>query len=181
MSSTDAHTATTWPTPDRKTVPTVPDGERDSLESWLEYHRTTLLLKCAGLTPEQLVLRSCEPSTLSLLGLVRHMADVEAWLLDFEAAEYGPYYAFDDDRPGWDPHLDDLDPTTAEQDLANYHDAIRRARIAVADVDLDVLSPGDDGTRHSLRWIYQHMIEEYARHNGHADILRERIDGVTGD
>src|SRR4051794_30619151 len=87
MSSTDAHPATTWPTPDRAPVPTVPDGERHSLESWLEYHRTTLLLKCAGLTPEQLVLRSCEPSTLSLLGLVRHMADVEAWLLDFEAAE----------------------------------------------------------------------------------------------
>ncbi len=179
--STEPRTAATWPTPDRATVPTVPDGERDSLESWLEYHRTTLLLKCAGLTPEQLVLRSCEPSTLSLLGLVRHMADVESWLLDFEGAEYGPYYAFDDDRPDWDAHFDDLDPATAERDLANYHDAVRRARAAVAGVGLDELSPGDDETRHSLRWIYQHMIEEYARHNGHADLLRERIDGVTGD
>jgi hypothetical protein len=132
-----------WPAPERGTTSRVPDGERSSLESWLEFHRATLLVKCAGLTPEQLVTRSCPPSPLSLLGLVRHMAEVETWFHVFDGQPEGVFYC-SADRP--DADFADLDPRLADRDLATY----------------------------------QHMIEEYARHNGHADLLRERIDGTTG-
>ena len=80
----------TWLAPDRRRTPRVPD-ERTSLESWLEYHRATLLIKCAGLTADQLVTRSCPPSPLSLLGLVRHMAEVEAWFHVFDAKPAGQH------------------------------------------------------------------------------------------
>ncbi len=166
----------TWPTPDRHVPPRVPD-ERTSLESWLEFHRTTLLIKCAGLTPDQLVTRSCPPSPLSLLGLVRHMAEVESWFHDFDARPAEPFY-YSDDNP--DADFDDLDPRKADQDLANYRASVERARAAVAGRSLDDLIP-DSPEPTSLRWVYQHMIEEYARHDGHADLLRERIDGATGD
>jgi Protein of unknown function (DUF664) len=78
-----------WPAPERQKTPRVTD-ERTSLETWLEYHRTTLLVKCAGLTPDQLVTRSCPPSALSLLGLVRHMAEVESWFHVFDGGPLPP-------------------------------------------------------------------------------------------
>jgi uncharacterized damage-inducible protein DinB len=167
-----------WDAPERLDTPTVPDGERESLDAWLEYHRATLLIKCAGLTPEQLARRSCPPSTLSLLGLVRHMADVEAWFHDFDGQPVDGIYTAQPDR---DVHFDDVDPAHADDDLANLQWAVRRSRAAVAGRSLDDISPDGGDVPYSLRWIYQHMIEEYARHNGHADLLRERIDGATGD
>lgn len=166
-----------WPAPERTNPPTVID-ERGSLESWLDYHRTTLLLKCAGLASDQLVMRSCPPSNLSLLGLVRHMADVEAWLHDFDREPRDSYFG---DEPDRDVHFDDADPARADDDLATFLMAVERSRKAVSGVPLDALSPDDSDGPYSLRWIYQHMIEEYARHNGHADLLRERIDGSVGD
>ena len=165
-----------WLAPERRKTARVPSDERDSLESWLEYHRATLLTKCAGLTPEQLVTRSCPPSTLTLLGLVRHMAEVESWFHAFDGQPEGhPYVS--QDRP--DADFEDLDPERADQDLAIFRASVERSRAAVTGRSLDdLITQASQPT--SLRWVYQHMIEEYARHNGHADLIRERIDGVTG-
>ena len=162
---------------ERTEPPRTPGDERSSLEAWLEYHRSTLLMKCAGLTPEQLATRSCPPSSLSLLGLVRHMTEVETWFHDFDGQPHGQWYCSDDDPDG---EFDSVDPARADDDLSAYHASVGRARAAVEGRGLDDLAPGST-TPVTLRWVYQHMIEEYARHNGHADLLRERIDGVTGD
>jgi uncharacterized damage-inducible protein DinB len=158
-------------------------GERESLEQWLDFHRDTLLSKCAGLTEDQLKVRSVPPSALSLLGLVRHMVEVERWWFRMHAG--GEQIAWEycgDDNESAD--FDDLDDADAAAGLETYRREIDAARAAVqgkglADV---VASRGDhpDRTR-DIRWIYQHMIEEYARHNGHADLIRECIDGVVGD
>jgi Protein of unknown function (DUF664) len=165
-----------WPAPERRKTARVPGDERDSLESWLEYHRATLLTKCAGLTPGQLVTRSCSPSTLSLLGLVRHMAEVESWFHAFDSQPEGQAYV-SQDRP--DADFEDPDPERADQDLAIFQASVERSRAAVIGRSLDdLITQASQPT--SLRWVYQHMIEEYARHNGHADLIRERIDGVTG-
>jgi hypothetical protein len=166
----------TWPTPARAQPQVDPADERAALEDRLDYQRTTLLTKCGGLTPEQLALRSVPPSTLSLLGLIRHLSGVEAW---FHAYDGRPDHAFfwnyvPDESDGFEG----VDVSRAADDLASYKASVVRSREAVAGLSLDEASPGDDYT---LRWIYLHMIEEYARHNGHADLLRERIDGVTGE
>ncbi|MEX0984388.1 MAG: DinB family protein [Actinomycetota bacterium] len=164
--------------PDRTDPPQV-SGERDSLDAWVDYHRATLLMKCAGLEPEQLATRSCPPSTLSLLGLVRHLTEVEAWFHDFDGAPEGEWYSTEEDP---DACFNAVEPSRADADLAAYTASVERARAAVHGRPLDEVSPvPDDGRSVSLRWIYLHMIEEYARHNGHADLLRERIDGATGD
>jgi hypothetical protein len=107
----------TWTAPERAETPRTPD-ERTSLDSWLEFHRATLL-------------------------------------------------------------IDDLDPARADQDLAAYMASVDRSHAAIAGRGLDDLVP-DSSNPISLRWIYQHMIEEYARHNGHADLIRQAIDGQTG-
>ena len=168
----------TWPTPDRIDPPQVA-GERDSLEAWVDYHRATLLTKCAGLDAEQLAQRTCAPSSLSLLGLVRHLTEVEGWFHDFDGEPYGQWYSTDEDP---DACFNAVDAARAEDDLAAYRASVERARAAVEGRGLDEISPEpDDGKPVSLRWIYLHMIEEYARHNGHADLLRERFDGATGD
>jgi hypothetical protein len=168
--------------PTRISPAEAPASERESLEAWLEFHRATLLMKCEGLTPDQLVLASCPPSALSLLGLVRHMTEVEGWFHSFDG---GPDVEFPDGEDMWQGA-----PEHADRDLASYGQSIERARAAVAGLNLDETIGlehwvADDQPREirptSLRWVYQHMIEEYARHNGHADLIRERIDGVVGD
>ena len=165
-----------WTTPERFEPPVNPINERAALEDRLDFQRATLLLKCGGLTAEQLALRSVPPSTLSLLGLVRHMSAVEPW---FHAYDGQPdHLYFWDYVPGSTEGGDEVDVTRAADDLASYHASVARSREAVAGLSLDETSPGEDYT---LRWIFLHMIEEYARHNGHADFLRERIDGVTGE
>jgi uncharacterized damage-inducible protein DinB len=155
--------------------------ERALLEAWLDYHRQTLLTKCAGLTVEQLRRRSVEPSPLSLLGLVRHMAEVErAWFRTrFAGAALGYIYVSDANP---DAEFDDVDTADAAADFGVLAAEIDGARAAAAGRSLDetFIHPRTD-TELSLRWVYLHMIEEYARHNGHADLLRERIDGATGD
>ena len=166
-----------WVAPERAKTPRMPDGERSSLESWLEYHRATLLIKCAGLTPEQLVTRSCPPSPMSLLGLVRHMAEVESWFHVFDGQPEGQFYCSAENPDG---DFEDVDPAGADRDLATYRASVERARAAVTGRSLDDRIPDPGRQPTSLRWVYQHMIEEYARHNGHADLLRERIDGATG-
>jgi uncharacterized damage-inducible protein DinB len=174
----------TWTAPDiiRANVDDSPvAGERAMLDGWLDYHRQTLLFKCAGLTAEQLKQRSVEPSPLSLLGLVRHMAEVErAWFRRRFGGEQVEYLYCTDDN--MDADLDDVDSADAEAALATFRAELELTRAAAAG------HPLDETFWHplrklemSLRWVYVHMIEEYARHNGHADLLRERIDGVTGD
>jgi uncharacterized damage-inducible protein DinB len=167
-----------WTAPER-TDPALTGPERELLDNWLDYHRNTLLIKCAGLSGEQLAQRSCPPSTMSLLGLVRHMAEVErGWFGDFADGETPPLYYTDADPDG---DFDNTDPAQADADVATFRAEVAAARAAVAGRALDELSPVQSRGRDvSLRWIYLHMIEEYARHNGHADLLRERIDGRVG-
>jgi uncharacterized damage-inducible protein DinB len=171
-----------WPAPGRPDVPFTGD-ERSLLVVWLDYHRATLLTKCAGLSADQLVLRSCPPSTLSLLGLVRHLADAERdWfartLPGRTRAEVPPLNWDDDDHDG---DFNRTDPARAGEDLATYLAETRASDEVAARYGLDDTGTMRDGTPVSLRWIYQHLIEEYARHNGHADLLRQAIDGAVGE
>ena len=171
----------TAPEVDRTDPPPVAD-ERAALEGWLDYHRQTLLRKCAGLTADQLRARAVPPSSLSLLGLVRHMAEVErSWFRRRVAAQDAPRIYSDDTRP--DADFDDVDAADPPADLATYSAEVEAARAAVAGRSLDDTLVGrrkGSELTLDLRWVYLHMIEEYARHNGHADLLRERIDGRTG-
>ena len=169
----------TWtaPTPEPADGPlTGPD--RPMLEGFLGWQRTTLLNVCAGLTGDQLAERPLPSSNLSLLGLLRHAAKVErTWLRQRAAGE--------DVEPFYDPDLgpqhdfDHLDPAEAE-------DAVRLLREEWLDADVAVAAMSFDdtfdvhGEAWSLRMVYVHLIAEYARHNGHADLLREALDGVTG-
>jgi uncharacterized damage-inducible protein DinB len=170
---------TTWTAPTR-TDPPFRQPERPALEAWLEYHRATLLTKCAGLSPEQLATRSVPPSTLSLLGLVRHMTEVErSWFRRRLDGQDLPFRYVSDANVDGD--FDDVDPARADDDLAAYHAELDAVREVTARHGLDDVGLARSGEQVDLRWIYLHMIEEYARHNGHADLLRECLDGVTGD
>jgi uncharacterized damage-inducible protein DinB len=155
-------------------------AERAGLEAWLDYHRDTLLTKCQGLSAEQLRRRAVEPSSLSLLGLVRHMSEVErGWFCnDLESQGLPDLYCGPDNRDGDFDDVDEADPVEA---FETYAAELARVREVAARHELDDAFTSPRGNRLDLRWIYLHMIEEYARHNGHADLLRERIDGVTGD
>ncbi|MGW6545660.1 DinB family protein [Streptomyces massasporeus] len=157
--------------------------ERTMLEGWLDYHRQTLAWKCEGLTDAQLRTAAVEPSELSLMGLVRHMAEVErGWFRSVLTAEdAGPIY-FTEEDPDGEFHLSESD--TWDEAYATWQSEIETARRNAARFGLDDVTEGKHhrtGERFNLRWLYTHMIEEYARHNGHADLLRERIDGATGD
>ncbi|RFU41448.1 DUF664 domain-containing protein [Actinomadura logoneensis] len=159
--------------------PARTSGERETLAGFLDWQRATLALKCEGLDADQLRRKALLPSELSLLGLVRHMAQVEHdW---FRVVVCG------DDRAGlWpraadggytDFHVDDADP---DEMFAVWRGECENSRAVVAERDLDQAVRWRDET-YSVRWVVTHMIEEYARHNGHADLLREHIDGVTGE
>jgi uncharacterized damage-inducible protein DinB len=168
--------------PERIDPPFVND-ERTMLESWLEFHRTTLLMKCDGLDDAGLRQRSVPPSSMSLLGLVRHMTDVErSWFRRILIADdVSPLYYTDDNEDG---DFDDVDSADVAADLQAFRAEVDTCRsIAARHPDLDAVGARKRHEVHdvSLRWIYLHMIEEYARHNGHADLLRERIDGAVGD
>lgn len=162
-----------------RSEPAINAAERPMLEGWLDYHRDTLALKCAGLTDAQLR-EACVPP--SELGLIGHMAEVErGWFREVLAGEdVKPIYGTDEDRDG-EFHLTEAD--TWEMDAAIWQAEIARARENTANVGLDDLSAGRSrsGEQFNLRWIYTHTIEEYARHNGHADLVREKIDGSTGE
>ncbi|MER7340323.1 DinB family protein [Streptomyces sp. NPDC000075] len=155
--------------------------ERPMLLSMLAAQRTTLELKCAGLD-EELSRRSVEPSTLSLLGLVRHLADMERqWFRRvLDGQEVAPRFSSAADPDG------DFDgavsgPGAAEEAWAAWREEVEFAeRFAAGAPGLDVEGESPWRGKVSLRWVLIHMIEEYARHNGHADLLRERIDGTVG-
>ena len=147
------------------------------LQAFLDWHRATLLYKCAGLTGEELARKTVPPSGLSLLGLIRHMTKVErTWFRQRFAGE--PV----DQLFGGDATADfeSADPARAAADYARLTEEFRLADAAVAHASLDEeFTHGDELM--SLRLLYLHMIEEYARHLGHADLLREQIDGATGE
>ncbi|REE96890.1 DinB family protein [Thermomonospora umbrina] len=161
-----------------RTVPPVAGAERATLTGFLEFQRETLAMKCAGLTTEQLRRRTVPPSGLSLLGLVRHMAEVERGWFRIELDGEDVPYRWEDGGRWADFDVEDADRDEA---FAAWREECARSRALVDAADsLDVIARGGDRV-HSLRWILVHMIEEYARHNGHADLLRERIDGATGE
>jgi uncharacterized damage-inducible protein DinB len=156
--------------------------ERTTLAAFLQYQRDTLEWKCSGLDAAQMARRSVAPSTMSLLGLVRHLADVERyWFRSVMAGtDATPHFATDGNN---DDAFDDAGPEVAQvrQAWAAWRTEVAFATDLVATApDLEVT--GDDrwSGATSLRWVLIHMVEEYGRHNGHADLLRERIDGSVG-
>ena len=164
--------------PDGRPVPLMTGDELPMLESWLAFHRATLALKCTELDDAQVRTASAEPSTLTLLGLVQHMAEVERnWFQRVFGLDVPPVYGKGNGYV--------LDPERGiDEALAIWRREIERGREHCAGRPLDEVGRIADGPMAglevSLRWVLIHMIEEYARHNGHADIVRERIDGVTG-
>jgi len=167
---------------DDRRDPPMTAPEREMLDAWLDYHRQTLAWKCEGLSDAQLRERAVSPSTMSLLGLVRHMADVELnWfrrVLSDEQIDGGHFWTPDNE----DGEFNDVDDASVEEAFATWRQECDNARAVAARMQLDDAAPRlRRGERVSLRWVLVHMIEEYARHNGHADLLRQRIDGATGD
>ncbi|MER7106587.1 DinB family protein [Streptomyces sp. NPDC000229] len=160
--------------------PPLVGGEREMLRAFLDYHRATLAMKCEGLSDEDLRRRSMPPSTLTLLGLVRHMAEVErAWFRRTINGEDVPlvWSPTDDYQAAYDP----TGCTRSEAFTAWEAEVEHARRIEESAASLDV-------TGHNARWnidvslrhVMLHLIHEYARHNGHADFLREGIDGTVG-
>jgi uncharacterized damage-inducible protein DinB len=162
-------------------MPPLDADERASLESWLDFYRTTLAQKCEGLEEDQLRRASVAPSPITLLGLVRHMAEVERnWFRRVLAEEDVPPIFPPDADPGTtDGGFDLAEGATYEKALLIWQAEMDRARENCATHTLEGTSPFMGG-QVTLRWIYTHMIAEYARHCGHADLIRERIDGRRG-
>jgi uncharacterized damage-inducible protein DinB len=166
-------------TTERPEPPLIAD-EREMLRAFLDFHRATLAMKCDGLSDEDLRRRSMPPSTLTLLGLVRHMAEVErTWFRRVINHEDVPlvWSAVGDFQEAYD----DTGATRAEA-FAAWEAEVARAR------EIEAAAPSLDVTAHNARWgedvslrlVMLHLIHEYARHNGHADFLREGIDGTVG-
>jgi uncharacterized damage-inducible protein DinB len=155
--------------------------ERATLTEFLRCQRLTLQLKCEGLDAEQLARRAVEPSTMSLLGLLRHMAEVErTWFRQRFAGQDVPRRYQTDDEPDGDFDGAVADPAVVDEAWAAWRDEVGFAEQFARETDLSYVGQDSEGRSISLRELLVHMIEEYARHNGHADLLRERIDGRLG-
>jgi uncharacterized damage-inducible protein DinB len=156
--------------------------ERATLVEYLRWQRATLELECSGLAAAELACRSVEPSTLSLLGLVRHMAEVERrWFRETMAGQEAPPPFSSEEDPDGDFDGAVADPKVVAQAWDLWQDQVAFTDRFVAEApDLEVLGTDPWQGQVSLREVLVHMIEEYARHNGHADLLRERIDGAIG-
>jgi hypothetical protein len=158
------------------------EGERANVLDYLRGYRLTMEMKCADLDPGQLACRSVPPSTMSLLGLIRHMADVERnWFRRVMAGEDAAPLYWSDDVPDGDWNGAVADPEVVAEAWQSWRDEVAFAEAFVAGVDdLGLRGTMRDGKTLALRDVLVHMIEEYARHCGHADLLRERIDGRVG-
>ena len=172
----------TWTAPDVERSEDYParrdESEREMLRDWLDWHRATLLRKCAGLDAAQLARRAVPPSHLSLLGLVRHMSDTErGWIRQLFRGERVPDLYYRSDAP--DADFEEAEPAGAEEDYERYQAECRAVDAALDGAELaGTVTFREKPT--SMRWILQHLVEEYARHNGHADLLREVVDGSAG-
>jgi hypothetical protein len=163
-------------------MPRVPEpddhDERGLLLGWLAFHRDALAAKCDGLSDEQLATQSAPPSTLSLLGLVRHLSEMERVYIHHTVGghDFSMRYCSDDDP---EADIEGLTPASARPSLDDLADDQATSDAILTAID-SVGGPGPGGHR-SVRWNLLKLIGEYARHNGHADLLRERIDGLTGE
>jgi hypothetical protein len=182
---------TTSTPPDSRIDPPLAADEATTLRAYLDYHRETFRWKCRGLTQEQLA-QSLRPTDMTLGGMMKHLAVVESgWFEETFAggAQMPPFDTVDWDADrDWEWHSARDD--TPEQLLALFDEAVRRSDAVLDEAlgpdgvgldGLSVLDAPDGAGRFSLRWIILHLIEEYARHNGHADLIRESIDGQTGE
>jgi Protein of unknown function (DUF664) len=160
-----------------RTEPPRQGDERTMLDAWLDYYRATLAYKCAGLTGGQLVERSCPPSPMSLIGLVRHMTEMERAYAHRLADRDLPLYYCTDDSPDGD--FEDVSADAALTDLDIFAAHCARSREVMAGFPLD--HQFGRAERYTLRWVHLYLIKEYARHLGHADLLRERVDGTVGE
>lgn len=155
--------------------------ERATLAEFLRRQRLTLQLKCDGLDPSQLARRAVEPSTMSLLGLVRHMAEVErTWFRRRFASQDLPKRYQSETEPDGDFDGAVADQAVVDEAYAAWREEVAFAEQFARETDLGFVGHDSEGNPISLRELLVHMIEEYARHNGHADLLRERIDGRIG-
>jgi hypothetical protein len=169
----------TFSAPERQHVPNSGD-EHLQLNAWLDFYRATLLVKCDGLSVAQLKTRPFASSPLSLLGIVRHMTYVEqVWFETiFAGADTAAYYVSAGDN---DADFNDLESDAAETVFDLFQEVTSVSSTLAAGHPLDEMAKKSRrGREVDLRWIYLHMIEEYARHCGHADLIREMIDGATG-
>jgi uncharacterized damage-inducible protein DinB len=165
----------------RSQVPSV--GERATLTDFLTGYRQTLEMKCQGLDAEQMARRSVPPSNMSLLGLIRHMADVERhWFRQVLSGDDMPRRFRTPEDHDADFNGATGDPAVVDEAWAAWHEEVAHAeRCVEAFRDLGTTVPiRDEGVEIAVREVLVHMIEEYARHCGHADFLRERIDGRVG-
>ncbi|MFI6823814.1 DinB family protein [Micromonospora sp. NPDC050187] len=169
----------TWTAPavDRKPDPMLGD-ETAVLAGWLDYHRDTLLLKCSGLTEAQLKTNSVPVTNLTLLGLVRHMTELERWLRTLFTGETAEDPYSTEERP--DAAFDDVATADVQADFDLFRQEAELTRKAFTLRDLGETYE-DEGEVRNLRTTVVHILEEYARHNGHADLIRQSIDGATGD
>jgi hypothetical protein len=157
-----------------------PDGdERSIITGWLAFHRDALAAKCHGLRDDQLVERAAEPSHLSLLGLVRHMAEMEraygGWALGPRAELEWVWGTYENGVE----HDIDCDSTMVADSMRAWLEERRKTDDALA--QHRTLEERGEGNGYSVRWNLSKLVGEYARHNGHADLIRERIDGQTGE
>lgn len=154
-------------------------GEREVLETFLEFQRDALARKCRGLSDDQLRLRPIPSSGLSLIGLVRHIATVERWYFQGVLAGSSPGSIYDHDS---NEAIEDLGNASRAEAFGHWTAEVEASRRVAAGLGLDdaALNPST-GTHQSLRWVLVHMIDEYARHLGHADMIAEAIDGRTGE
>ncbi|MGW4379233.1 DinB family protein [Kitasatospora sp. NPDC004531] len=169
----------TWTVPTlARTGGSLTAPETEMLPAYLAWQRSAFLYKCQGLTGEQLALRPLPVTSLSLLGLMRHLAKVErTWFrIRFAGEDVPPLHFVEGHK---DADFDLLDPDRAEQEYHRLLEEQRLADLAVAGASLDATLVAYGETQ-SLRLTFLHVTTEYARHNGHADLLREHIDGVTG-
>lgn len=163
--------------PDERVDPPANGPEKEMLEAFLDYHRDTLLMKCKGLSDEELR-RPMVVSGTNLLGLIKHLGYVERWWFQEVFAAQDPEFPSSDEDPDAEFRIEESDSTESIIDF--YRGECAKSRVIVSGAMPEDIAKHSKSER-SLRWILIHMIEETSRHNGHVDILREMIDGQTGE
>jgi len=162
---------------DPRVEPPPSASEKETLEAFLDYHRQTVVLKCAGV-PEEELRRAMVVSGTSMLGIVKHLGFNERWWFQEVFAARDVQFPWNEADPDTEFRIEEHE--TAESVIDFYVQECDKSRAIIAEASLDDVAENSKSGR-SLRWILFHMFEETSRHNGHLDILREMIDGTTGD